>query len=144
MSDFVLLDGDKVEFLPMFGAAIVAVKPGALTGSGPATVNGKKVCVAGDEAQVAVAGCTYMTPLFSLPGSGTLKIGSLAGNQQATKSHSGDKAVLLKGALFTASFEVQSPAKQPVPPPASPIPDPTPTYSGQGMFETTNTKFRAT
>ena len=144
MPDFILIDGDKANFLPLFGAAIVAVKPGNMQASGPATLNGKKVCVAGDEKQVTVPGCVYMTPQYSIPGTGTLKIAALAGNQQAAKTRSGGKAVLLKGATFTAKFEVQSPAKQPPPGPGAPIPDSTPQYSGNGMFMTTNTKFCGT
>nr|WP_255210834.1 hypothetical protein [Methylogaea oryzae] len=108
-------------------------------------MNGKKVCVDGDETQVSVPGCSYLTPQYSIPGTGTLKIASLAVDQKATKTNSGGKAVLLKGAAtFTAKFEVQSPAQQPPPGPGSPIPDPTPQYSGFGMFTTTNTLFQGT
>ncbi len=142
MVDFVLIEGDKANFMPNFGAAVVVVKPGDLKGSGPGTLNGKKLCVDGDEKQVSVPGCTYMTPQYCIPGTGTLKIDALAGNQKATKTQTGGKAVLLKGGSFTARFEVQSPAKQPPPGPGSPIPDSTPNYSGTGMFMTTNTKFR--
>lgn len=141
MADFILIDGDKANFLPNFGPAIVVVKPGDLQGSGPATLNGKKVCVDGDEKQVSVPGCTYMTPQYSIPGTGTLKISALAGDQKAQKTQSGGKPVLLKGGNFTARFEVQSPAKQP--PPAS-VPDATPQYTGSGMFMTTNSKLRGT
>ena len=75
------------------------------------------MCVDGDEKKVEVAGCSYyMTPQYPIPGTGTLKIAALAGNQKATKTSTGGKAVLLKGGNFTASFEVQSPAKQPPPP----------------------------
>lgn len=142
MPDFILIEGDKANFLPNFGAAVVVVQPGNLQGSGPATLGGKKVCVDGDETKVTVPGCTYMTPQYSIPGTGTLKIDALAGNQKAGKTNTGGKAVLLKGATFTAKFEVQSPAQQPPPGPGSPIPDPTPQYSGQGSFLTTNTKFQ--
>ncbi len=144
MPDFILVEGDKANFLPAFGAAVVVVKPGDLKGSGPATLNGKKVCVDGDEKDVSVPGCTYMTPQYSIPGTGTLKIAALAGNQKAQKTQTGGKAVLLKGASFTAKFEVQSPAKQPPPGPGPPIPDATPQYSGNGMFITTNMKFQGT
>ena len=143
MADFILMDGDKVMFVPVFGAAIVVVKPGDLKASGPATVNGKKICIDGDEKNVSVPGCMYMTPQYSIPGSGTLKIAALAGNQKATKTNTGGKAVLLKGGNFIAKFEVQSPAQQPAPP-APPIPDATPQYSGNGMFMTTNVKFQGT
>lgn len=144
MPDAILLHGDKVLFMPSFGPATVVPRPGTLSASGPATANGKKVCVAGDETKVSVAGCTYITPLHSIPGTGTLKIASLAPNQKARKTKSGGKAVLLKGGSFTARFEVQNPAKQPPPPAGSPIPDATPQYSGSGSFLTTNLKFKAT
>lgn len=144
MPDFILIESDKAIFLPNFGPAVVVVQPGDLKGSGPATLKGKKVCVDGDEKKVSVAGCTYMTPQYSIPGSGTLKIAALAANQKAKKTKTGGKAVLLKGSNFTAKFEVQSPAQQPPPGPGSPIPDSTTQYSGSGMFITNNTKFRGT
>jgi hypothetical protein len=144
MSDFILMDGDQAIFMPMFGAAVVVVQPGKLAGSGPATLGGKTICVEGDESKVSVPGCTYMTPQYSIPGTGTLKIASLAGNQKATKTQTGGKKVLLKGGSFTAKFEVQSPAKQPPPAPGPPIPDATPQYSGNGMFVTMNTKSTGT
>jgi Contractile injection system spike tip protein len=144
MSDLILIEGDKAMFLPTFGPAIVVVKPGDLKASGPATVNGKKVCVDGDETKVSVPGCVYMTPQYSIPGTGTLKISALAGNQKAKKTKSGNKPVLLKGERFSAKFEVQNPAKQPPPGPGSPIPDPTPQYSGTGMFVSMNIKFTGT
>jgi hypothetical protein len=142
MPDFILIEGDKAIFLPNFGAAIVAVQPGILKGSGPGTLNGKKICVDGDEQDVSVPGCTYVTPQYSIPGTGTLKIAALAADQKAKKTRTGGKAVLLKGSTFTAKFEVQNPAKQPPPGPGSPIPDATTEYSGSGTFTTTNSKFR--
>lgn len=144
MPDFILIDGDKALFLPNFGAAVVVVQPGTLMGSGPATLNGKMLCVDGDEKQVEVPGCAYITPQYSIPGTGTLKIDRLASNQKAQKTSTGGKKVLLKGGSFIAKFEVQSPAKQPPPGPGSPIPDPTPQYPGGGSFVTTNIKFRGT
>lgn len=138
MADFILMDGDQVMFVPAFTPAVVVVQPGNLEGSGPATIGGKKVCVDGDEANVSVPGCTYMTPQCPIPGSGTLKISALAGDQKATKTQTGGKPVLLKGGSFTAKFEVQSPAQQPTP--SGPVPDSATQYSGQGMFITTNVK----
>lgn len=143
MADFVLIDGDKVMFMPSFGAATVVVQPGNLKASGKTTAKGKKVGVDGDEKKVEVPGCMYTTPIHSIPGTGTLKIASLAGNQLAKETTSGGKKVLLKGGNFTAKFEVQNPAKQPPPGPGAPIPDATPQYSGQGNFITTNTKYKA-
>lgn len=133
-----LLDGDLAIFDPSFGAAAVIVKPGTLTASGPATVNGKKVCVEGDEKSVSVAGCSYMAPGFASPGTGTLEIASLAGDQLATKTRSGGALVMLVGSSFTAAFVVDpaSPAR------TGPVTDLTPRYLGTGRFVTTNTKFR--
>ncbi len=142
MPDFILIDGDQVTFLPAFGPATVVVQPGRLKGSGPSTLNGKNVCVDGDEKNVSVPGCTYMTPQYSIPGVGTLKIAAITPNHKAKKTQTGGKAVLLKGGTFTAKFEVQIPAQQPPPGPGSPIPDATPQYSGNGMFITTNTKYQ--
>jgi hypothetical protein len=130
-------------FLPAFGAAIVVVQPGRLTGSGPKTLGGTKVCVSGDESLVSVPGCMYMTPVYSIPGTGTLAIAALAGDQLAPNSQTGGKAMMIKGSQFTAKFSVQAPAMQPPPGPGSPIPDATPEYSGQGSFLTTNIKFKA-
>jgi Contractile injection system spike tip protein len=142
MADYVLLDGDQALFLPTFGASIVAVQPGVLTASGPATVGNKKLCIEGDEASVSVPGCAYMTPQYLIPGVGTLEIDALAGDQTATKTSTGGTAVLLVGGAFTAKLTVSSPAMQPPPGPGPPIPDSTTEYSGRGQFVTTNTKLR--
>lgn len=140
MADFILIEGDKANFIPAFGIATVVVQPGDLKGSGPATIGGKKICVEGDETKVSVPGCMYIAGPFSIPGTGTLKIAGLASDQTAKKTKTGGKAVLLKGTMFTAKFEVQSPAQQPTA--AGPVPDGTPSYSGQGMFIASNVKFK--
>jgi hypothetical protein len=140
MSNHILIDGDKANFIPAFGEAPVTVQPGTLTASGPATLNDKKVCVAGDETSVSVDGCAYTTPSHPIPGTGTLQIESLAGDQTAQKTRSGDKLVLLVGSSFKATFTVKSPAMKPKPP-APPDSDPKQQYKGTGTFTTTNTKF---
>lgn len=144
MSDFILMDGDQAMFNPTFGAAIVVVRPGRLAGSGPGTIGGKALCVDGDESRVSVPGCIYMTGVHSIPGVGTLTIKQLAPNQKAAKTKSGGKPVLLKGAIFTAQFQVVAPAMQPPPGPSGPIPDGTPQYTGTGSFVTANLKFTGT
>ena len=144
MSDFILIDGDIVNFNPAFGIATVVVQPGTLVGNGEATLGGKPVCIEGDEKDVSVAGCAYTAGPYSIPGTGTMKIDALGGDQTASKTNSAGKPVLLKGSLFTAKFEVQSPAKQPPPGPGSPIPDSTTSYPGNGTFQTTNTKWTGT
>ena len=139
--DYVLIDGDQVLFQPSFGAATVVVLPGSLQASGPSSLHGSKLCVAGDEASVSVKGCVYLAPPFVIPGSGCLEIASLGGDQKASTTKTGGKPPLLVGKTFTARFRVESPAQQPTP--AGPVPDPTPTYSGAGRFLTTNRILRA-
>lgn len=142
MPDYVLIDGDQAIFDAPFGAATVVVQPGKLVAQGPATLGGKKLCIAGDEASVRVQGCTYTTPVHSIPGTGTLEILMLGPDQTATKTSSGATPVLLVGSMFTAKFTVQSPAQKPPPPPGPPVPDPLAIYIGTGKFQTTNTKLR--
>src|SRR5690242_18401592 len=122
MPDFAILDGDLAVFMPTFGAAIVVVRPGKMMASGMTSLLGKKICLKGDETKLMVPGCTYTTPVYSIPGVGTLKIQTLGGNQTSKKTKSGSKEVIVKGSTFTAVFEVQTPAQQPPPGPGSPIP----------------------
>ena len=140
MSDYILMDGDQVIFLPIFGNAIVAVQPGQLKATGKAILQGNKVCIEGDEQQVSVPGCTYLTPVYSIPGIGTLQIQSLAADQKTQCLITSNKPVLLKGSQFTAKFSITVPAQ--LPPPAS-TPDPTPDYKGQGQFLSTNMRWQS-
>ncbi|NET44176.1 hypothetical protein [Okeania sp. SIO2B3] len=145
MSRFILIDGDKANFIPVFGKAIVTVRPGRLKASGRSTLKGKKICVDGDEKKLSVCGCMYISPPYVIPGTGTLKIASLGIDQKARKTYSGRKKVLLKGSIFIAKFKVQSPAiKPPTAPGEPPTPDPMRQYSGMGTFSTINTKWQAT
>jgi Contractile injection system spike tip protein len=142
MPDYAILDGDLVMFMPAFGTATVVVQPGKMIATGQTSLMGKKICLKGDETKVMVPGCMYMTPVYSIPGVGTLKIQALGGNQTSQKTKSGGKEVIVKGSNFTAVFEVQAPAQQPPPGPGPPIPDATPQYTGNGSFITINTKFK--
>lgn len=146
MSDFILVTGDTATFNSAFGVATVTVAPGTLVGTGKAKINKKQICVDGDEKSVVVPGCSYTASVYVTPGTGILTIESLAGNQKAQKTKSGGNPVLLKGATFTAKFQVTSPAQQPAKPPAipNPIPDATPQYSGTGTFTSTNSTVKGT
>ena len=143
MSDFILMTGDMVIFNPTFGAATVVPVPGTLSGTGRSNVSKKPVCVDGDEKNVLVPGVTYMAPPHVIPGVGILSIDSLGGDQKATKTKSGGKAVLLKGSTFNAKFQVSVPAQQPQPS-GPPVPDTTPSYSGTGQFVTMNLQVKGT
>ncbi len=137
----VLVDGDQVIFLPAFTPAVVMVQPGRIAGTGKASIGGKAVCVAGDESDVKVPGCLYMTPSFPVPGSGTLKIAALGADQQGTKTGSDRKKLLLEGSLFDANFEVQAPAQLITP--GGPQTDPAKSYSGKGRFMAGNATVQA-
>jgi hypothetical protein len=139
MSDFVLMEGDLATFEPAFGPAVVVVRPGTLSGSGPSTLAGKPLCLEGDEAKVSVPGCPYTAGPYCIPGVGALRIQSLAPNQKAIKTRAARRPVLLKGGCFIATFQVLAPAQQPNA--AGAVPDPTPLYTGSGAFVTTNIKF---
>jgi hypothetical protein len=141
MLDSILTSGDQAIFIPLFGKAIVVVRPGTLTGTGRARVQGRTICVEGDEKKVIVPGCPYTSPPQVIPGAGMLTIQSLAANQKARRVKSGGKAVLLKGSTFTAKFQVLAPAT--LPPPVS-TPDTILQYSGTGTFMTTNFRAKAT
>ncbi len=141
MLDLILQDGDKAIFQPNFPPAVVVVRPGTIKGSGPTKLNGKKICVKGDEKSVEVKGCTYISGPHTIPGNGTLKIKKLLPDQIATKTKSKSIKVLLKGTKFIAEFKVQKPAQIPGP---TPTPDPVPMYVGQGQFVTKNRKVKST
>lgn len=141
--DYIIIDGDSATFLPNYGAAIVVPQPGTISASGEASFNGKKVCIEGDESSVEVPGCMYMTPVYVIPGTGTLVIDALASDQIAAHTNSANTAVILKGKQFDAKFKVQSPAQQPTA--GGPVPDSTTEYgNGKGFFVNSNTKFKGT
>lgn len=126
-------------FKPAFTTAMLvpaAPTPGPITGSGQATVNGAMVCVQGDEASVQVP-VMYISPPFTIPGSGKLTIASLGPDQIAQQTSYVSKPAILKGSTFTALLSVVAPATQSTP--GGPVPDPTPTYMGTGQFVTSNT-----
>lgn len=142
-TDAVLVHGDAVGFSPNFGQAVVIVRTGALRGSGPTKVRGKKVCVEGDEGSVEVAGCGYFTSTFTVPGAGTLKVKKLADDQLTRKLRSDGRPVMLQGKQFEAVFEVDSAAKMQLPN-GSMKPDDCSTYDGSGWFSASQTILRET
>src|SRR5262245_61060829 len=106
MEQFILIDGDAVSFMPVFGLAIVTVTPGRVSGSGSGgpgdLIQGKRPCVEGDERGIIVPGCAYMSGQHSIPGVGTLKIERLAPDQVAQNTRFGGKRALLVGSMFAA------------------------------------------
>ena len=135
----IIRTGDQAQFMPNFGAAVL-LAPAITTITGTAaTVSaaGMTACVEGDEKSVVCLGIPYVSGSFVTPGTCTLTIQQLGGDQLSRKTKIGGKAVIVKGTTFTAKMQVMSPAMQPNPP-APPIPDPVPMNTGTGMFITTN------
>jgi hypothetical protein len=143
MSDLIIVDGDTVNFLPNFGAAVVVPIPTTIAGTAAKTqVTGKVACLEGDEKNVKSSGCMYIAGAYVIPGTGTLKIDQLNSDQLTQNTKIEGKKVILQGSTFDAVFEVQSPAQQPTSGP--PVPDSTAKYSGgKGMFVPSNTKVHA-
>lgn len=137
--DFVLIDSDEVIFMPGFSPATVVTRPGYIKASGGKSVQGRKVCVEGDETTVTVEACLYTSGVFTVAGMGTLKIQALTADQKATQKRSNGANVLLRGAQFEAVFEVTQPAITP----DGSSSDPVKQYPGKGIFKTNNTKLRA-
>lgn len=137
MADSILLDGDMVNFNPSFGPAIVTIgQPVKLRATGGDPVFGRKMCVEGDERNVLVASCMYITGQCPIPGVGNITILLLNPASVARKTTSLGKKVLLKGLPFIARFQVLAPAMM-VMPTGQQVPDAIPYYQGSGSFLST-------
>lgn len=115
--------------------------PIPLIGSSTDTfVGGMAACLEGDELPVAISTpLPYIAPPYVTPGVGTLKLTLMPTNKTMTTKNG--KAILLKGATFTAEFNVTSPAMMPTP--AGPQPDPLTKKPGTAQFITTNLNVQA-
>src|SRR5258708_21227381 len=101
MTDFIIVGGDTVNFLPAFGAAVVVPIPTTIAGTASKTkVTGKPACLEGDEKDVKSSGCMYIAPPYVIPGTGTLKIDKLNSDQLTEKTKIAGKTVILNGAKF--------------------------------------------
>ena len=139
--DQIIKNGDSVVFSSAGPIMLLPPLPvTAIKATGETTINGKKVCIEGDEKKVALS-CSYTVPPFMIPGSGKLKIQSLSPEQLTKKTKSGAKSIILRGKLFIGVFEVESPAKQP---PPTNAPDPMPLHRVKGEFIANTTKIKAT
>ncbi len=135
----VLVTGDQAIYQPQFGLATVTVQPGQLSGSvSKFSVNGKSICVKGDEASAIVPGCAYFAGSYTIPGMGMLSVEQLAGDQVVSTCQINGTPLMVVGSQFIAKFTVTMPAQMPTP--DGPKPDPKTEYMGQGTF-TGSSKF---
>lgn len=139
-TDVVIIDGDKVSISVSPAVVPAAAMPVSLTGSGFTTVNDRPVCIVGDELPPSISEeIPYTAGSFSTPGTGTFTL-TLNENNKTSIVTDNDNKMLLKGASFTATFDVSSPAIQPGSPPVN---DPTTSYPGTAQFISTNTLVEA-
>ena len=138
----IVVDGDMVVFQPSFGPATVVSAPTPIKGSRKAMVKGKKTCVLGDEKKVKVENCLYSVSGYAAPGTGTIEIYMLGGDQTTQKTKNGGKPMILKGSECIAIFTPKVKAKVILVP--SPQDDPIPFYAGKGKFVTPNLTHKAT
>ncbi len=141
-ADFIIVNGDMIQVTitpPAILPQLTAPVP--LVGSSTdVVVGGMPVCLEGDELPAVLKGpLPYTAPPFVTPGTGTLELTLLPTNKTAQTSNG--KKILIKGATFTAKFNVQTPAQQPTP--AGPVPDPVLVKPGTAQFITTNMRTKA-
>ncbi len=138
MTKLTILDGDQVVFLPIPGTTIIPMLQGVMKASSKAVFGGRKLCVEGDEKKVVVP-CTYLTPAFTISGTGNLTIEKLAVDQLSQKTKVGNVSIIRKGTFFKSKFQATVRAKNPV----SGSDDPVGVYFGQGQLITSNNKIEA-
>lgn len=135
MIDPIVLDGDTLVFPPQFGhRTVTIVDARVIRGTGSATVDGKKVCILGDEKHVRLA-ATYVTPAHPVAGGGDVTIAALAADQRAEHCLNGEP-LIIKGSVFTAEFTPKTPAHNPGPPV---VQDATTPSQGLGSFVVSQT-----
>lgn len=141
-ADFIIKTGDMIR-ITIFPPAIVPLlmSPIPLIGtSKDFMVNTMPVCLEGDELPLMLkVPLPYTAPPFVTPGMGTVSV-TLTPLNKTLQTKNG-KAILIKGTLFVAEFQVSAPAMQPMVP--SPIPDPVLKKPGIAEFITTNVTVKA-
>nr|WP_241391073.1 hypothetical protein [Serratia proteamaculans]ULG16485.1 Afp10 [Serratia proteamaculans] len=113
MSNLVVIDGDALTFNPQLGAITITppTQP-RISGSGEASIEGKKVCIVGDEEQISFTVDYIKPPFVASPGKGTLTIKALASDQQAAFAMA-PAPMILVGSQFTTQFQPTTPAQDP-------------------------------
>ncbi|HEM7566969.1 TPA: hypothetical protein U2J78_004827 [Serratia marcescens] len=113
MSNLVVIDGDALIFNPQLDAITITPPPQPqIRGSGEVSIEGKKVCIVGDEEQVSFTVDYIRPPFVAAPGKGTLTIKALASDQQAAFA-TAPAPMILVGSQFTTQFQPTTPAQDP-------------------------------
>lgn len=116
----------------------------AVGSAGRVKIQGKPVCVEGDEPlSIFLLGVMYTAGAFSSPaGAGLVRVLSLGAEQRSARVTVNGKKLMLQGEKFDASFQGMSPAFQPGSPP---VPDPMVAKPrlGKGSIDAKETKVKA-
>lgn len=113
MSNPVVIDGDTLTFNPQLGEITITPPPQPrIRGSSEASIEGKKVCIVGDEEQVLFTVDYIKPPFVASPGKGTLTIKALAFDQQVAFAMA-PSSMILVGSQFTTQFQPTIPALDP-------------------------------
>lgn len=137
VDSYIIRSNDMIQITVTPPAVVPQIAaPVPLIGSSTSvTVGGQPVCLQGDELPPSIkVPLTYTAPPFVTPGTGKLNIELLPTNLTATTEQG--KKIILKGATFPATFNVQTPAQQPTP--TGPVPDPLIVKNCTCQFITTN------
>ena len=141
-ADFIIKTGDMIQItVPPPAVVPQLAAPIPLVGTSKNLfVTSVPACVQGDEHPPPIKGpLVYTAPPFVTPGTGTIQIMLLPTNLTIIASNS--KPIIIKGATFQATFNVQSPAMQPTP--GGPVPDPVMVKPCTCQFITTNVTVKA-
>lgn len=112
MGEKIIVTGAIFPYPSQFGPMLITLPPLTLSGKGFATVNGAKVCHAGDEKQANVASTPYTTATATIAGTVSITI-----TKAQTASVVNSLQPVIIGQQWTALCEVKTMAKVPGNPP---------------------------
>jgi hypothetical protein len=144
MPGFIIRTGDMLQVMIPPPAIVPQLQaPVPLRGSGTSLiVDGTPACLLGDELPAVLREpLAYTAPPFTIPGTGTLTLTLLPGNQTTELTRTSGQPILIKGQPFTAMFTVLTPAMMSTP--GGPVPDPERAKTGTAEFITTNAAVQA-
>lgn len=74
MGKNIIVSGAVFSYPSQFGTILVTIPPKTLSGKGHATINGAKVCHAGDELQANLPSVSYTAGVATTPGTASITI----------------------------------------------------------------------
>lgn len=113
MGSLVIVDNDVLNIPLSFGTRVVTLTaPAIIKAGGHSIINGKKVCIQGDETLIQLPAVYIVEDKVGGAGIVTIKLGD---DQVAKTCKDSEKALILAGTTFTATFTPKKPAQSPPP-----------------------------